>query len=172
MKRPFRPIKFSSQAFPKSHNHINMTAVHAYVNFNGNCEEAFTFYKSVFGGEFPYVGRYSDMPAEGGKQMAPEEANKIMHMSLPIGNTILMGSDVGGEWAKYTVVGNNVQLSVSADSNEETDRIFNGLAEGGRVNMPLANTFWGSYFGMLTDRFGINWMVSCEPKHEDKSAQN
>lgn len=146
------------------------TLVNPYINFNGNCEEAFNFYKSVFGGEFPYVGRYSDMPPmEGGKQMAPEEANKIMHMSLPLGNgTMLMGSDVGGDWAKYAVVGNNVQLSVNADSNEEADKIFNGLAEGGQVNMPIANTFWGSYFGMLTDKFGINWMVSCEPKQENK----
>lgn len=146
------------------------TVVNPYINFNGNCEEAFNFYKAVFGGEFPYVGRYSDMPPmEGGKQMAPEEANKIMHMSLPLGNgTMLMGSDVGGEWAAHAVVGNNVQLSINTDSNEEADKIFNGLAQGGRVNMPLANTFWGSYFGMLTDKYGINWMVSCEPKQEQK----
>jgi PhnB protein len=148
------------------------TSVNPYINFNGNCEEAFTFYKSVFGGEFPYVGRYSDMPPmESGKEMAPEDANKIMHMSLPLGNgSMLLGSDVGGDWAQHSVTGNNVQLSINTDSQEEADKIYNGLAEGGRANMPMSNTFWGSYFGMLTDKYGINWMVSCEPNKGDKQA--
>jgi PhnB protein len=138
-----------------------MASVNVYLTFDGKCEAAFNFYKSVFGGEFPYVGRYKDMPAEGGKAIAPEEGEKIMHMSLPISKeTMLMGSDTGGEWASNYKQGNNFSISVNADSKEEADRIFNGLAKGGQVTMPLNNTFWGDYFGMLTDQFGINWMMS------------
>jgi len=138
-----------------------MAAVNPYLNFKGNCEEAFTFYKSVFGGEFPFVGRYKDMPPSEEHTLSEADGEKIMHMTLPISKeTMLMGSDVGGEWAQYTVEGNNVQLSVDTESEEEANRIFNALSEGGRVNMPLEKTFWGAYFGMLTDRFGINWMVN------------
>ncbi|WP_336518300.1 VOC family protein [Pollutibacter soli] len=138
-----------------------MTVVNVYLTFNGNCEEAFNFYKSVFGGEFPYIGRYKDMPSEGGKEISTADGEKIMHVSLPISKeTMLMGSDTGGEWAKNFSQGNNFSISVGTDSKEEADRIFNGLAAGGRVTMPLNNTFWGDYFGMLTDKFGINWMMS------------
>lgn len=138
-----------------------MTVVNVYLTFNGNCEEAFNFYKSVFGGEFPYIGRYKDMPSEGGKETAAADAEKIMHVSLPISNeTMLMGSDTGGEWAQYYSQGNNFSISVGTDSKEEADRIFNGLSAGGRVTMPLNHTFWGDYFGMLMDKFGINWMMS------------
>jgi PhnB protein len=115
----------------------------------------------VFGGEFPYVGRYSDMPPAEGEHAQAIDPQKIMHISLPISKeTVLMGSDVGGEWGKHTVIGNNIQLSVNAASEEEADKIFNALSEGGRVNMPLQKTFWGAYFGMLTDKFGINWMLN------------
>ncbi len=140
--------------------------VNAYLNFDGNCEEAFNFYRSVFGGEFSYVGRFSEMPPQPGQPEMPEkDKNLIMHIGLPISKeTTIMGSDTGGEWAAYYKPGNNVSLSVNADSKEETDRIFNGLSAGGKITMPLADTFWGSYFGMFTDKFGINWMVSCEPK--------
>jgi PhnB protein len=138
-----------------------MRQINAYLNFKGNCEEAFNFYRSVFGGEFPYVGRYKDMPpSEDGKTCPPGEEEKIMHMSLPIGDNMLMGSDVGGEWAQNAIEGNNVQLSVNAVSVADAQKLFNGLAEGGRVNMPLEKTFWSEQFGMLTDKFGINWMVS------------
>ena len=138
-----------------------MTTVNIYLNFDGNCEEAFNFYKSVFGGEFPYVGRYKDMPQEGGKPLPPEFGEKIMHMSLPISaETMLMGSDVGGEWAKSFKQGNNFTVSVNTGSKEEADRLFNGLSAGGMVTMPLQTTFWGDYFGMWTDKFGINWMIS------------
>ena len=147
-----------------------MASVAPYLNFNGNCEEAFGFYKSVFGGEYPYVGRFKDMPPmEGAPAMSEEEGNKIMHMSLPIGkDAYIMGSDAGGEWANNIQFGNNIQLSLNVDSNEEADRIYQGLSAGGRQTMPMNQTFWGSYFGMLTDKFGINWLVSCEPKHENK----
>jgi len=138
-----------------------MASVNAYLNFQGNCEAAFNFYRSVFGGEFAFVGRFKDMPPAEGQTMDPVFGEQIMHISLPISQeTILMGSDVGGEWAPQTIVGNNVQLSVNTDSEEEAQRIFNGLAAGGNVTMPLDKTFWGAYFGMLIDQFGINWMVN------------
>jgi PhnB protein len=146
-----------------------MAQVNPYINFNGNCEEAFNFYKSVFGGEFPYVGKFKDMPAGEGEMSAGTDPEKIMHISLPISKeTILMGSDVGGEWATHSVVGNNIQLSINAETEEEGNKIFNALAEGGRVNMPLEKTFWGALFGMLTDKFGINWMVNYDYKDEQK----
>lgn len=139
-----------------------MTTANIYLNFDGNCLEAFRFYKSVFGGEFPYVGKFGEMPAEEGCPPMPEEMkNRIMHISLPIGNgTVIMGSDTGGEWAPHFKQGNNFSISLNTDSKEEADRLFNGLSEGGKVTMPMQNTFWGDYFGMLEDMFGINWMIS------------
>lgn len=139
-----------------------MATVNVYLTFNGNCEEAFNFYKSVFGGEFPYIGRFGDMPpSEDRKQVSEEEKNKIMHVSLPISReTMLMGSDVGGEWSSNFKEGNNFSLSLNADSREEAEKLFNALSEGGMVKMPLEDTFWGAYFGMWTDKFGINWMVN------------
>lgn len=138
-----------------------MAIVNVYLTFNGNCEEAFNFYKSVFGGEFPYIGRFGEMPpGPDGKTASPEDANRIMHVSLPISKeTMLMGSDTGGEWASNYKEGNNFAISVSADSREEADKFFEGLSAGGQVTMPMGDTFWGSYFGMFTDKFGINWMV-------------
>lgn len=138
-----------------------MTTVNVYLTFNGNCLEAFNFYKSVFGGEFPYVGRFKDMPADAGQPVSPEEGDKIMHISLPISQeTMLMGSDTGGEWASSFAQGNNFSLSINADSKESADHLFNSLSAGGMVTMPMDKTFWGDYFGMLTDQFGINWMIS------------
>lgn len=135
-----------------------MSTVNAYLTFEGNCEKAFTFYKSVFGGEFTYVGRFKEMPAD--QPLPAEDQEKIMHISLPIGSTILMGSDAAGEWGGSTVAGNNISLSINTDSKEEADRLYDGLSKGGRATMPMNKTFWGSYFGMFTDQFGINWMVS------------
>lgn len=138
-----------------------MTTVNVYLTFNGNCLEAFEFYKSVFGREFSYVGRFKDIPAEVGRPESPEEGEKIMHISLPISQeTILMGSDTGGEWASGFIQGNNFSISITTDSKENADRFFNGLSKGGTVTMPMDNTFWGDYFGMFTDKFGINWMIS------------
>ena len=139
-----------------------MASVNVYLNFDGNCEQAFTFYKSVFGGEFQYIGKFKDMPPqEGMPPMSEEMGNRIMHVSLPISKeTMIMGSDTGGEWAASYKQGNNFSISINASSKEEADRLFNGLSEGGQVTMPLNNTFWGDYFGMLTDKFGINWMMS------------
>ena len=138
-----------------------MATVNIYLTFNGNCEEAFKFYQSVFGGEIPYMGRFKDMPAGEDFKLKPGEENRIMHMSLPISKeTMLMGSDVGGEWCPKIIKGNNFGISIGTDSPAEADRLFSGLSAGGKVTMPMEKTFWGSYFGMFTDKFGINWMVS------------
>ena len=135
-----------------------MTTVNIYLSFNGNCEKAFTFYKSVFGGEFNYVGRFKDMPPSEEYPMAEADKERIMHVGLPISKeTILLGSDCesNGDF----VQGNNFSICINPDSEEEARRIFNALAEGGNVAMPLEKTFWSPLFGMLTDQFGINWMV-------------
>lgn len=143
-----------------------MATVNIYLTFNGNCEDAFNFYRSVFGGEFPYMGRFKDMPPGEGGKLKPGDEEKIMHVSLPISKeTMLMGSDTGGEWASGYSQGNNFSISITADSKEEANKLFKGLSTGGTVTMPLSKTFWADSFGMLTDRFGINWMVSfSEPR--------
>lgn len=143
-----------------------MATVNIYLTFNGNCEEAFKFYQSVFGGEFPYIGRFKDMPpGEGDGKLNPGEENRIMHVSLPISKeTMLMGSDTGGEWGANYLQGNNFTISITAENKAEADKLFNGLSAAGKVTMPPGKTFWSDYFGMLTDKFGINWMVSVEGK--------
>ncbi|MET3029227.1 VOC family protein [Flavobacterium sp. UW10123] len=135
------------------------TAVNPYLMFNGTCEAAFLFYKSVFGGDFPYIGKFKDAPAEEGEVLSEEAQNRIMHVSLPIGSSILMGSDTHPRYGDVGF-GDNFSVSVNAESREEADKIFNGLSAGGKVEMPMNDTFWGSYFGMFKDKFGINWMVS------------
>jgi PhnB protein len=143
-----------------------MATVNVYLTFNGNCEEAFKFYQSVFGGEFPYVGRFNEMPpGDSGHKMSEEDLNKIMHISLYISKeTCLMGSDTGGEWSAQFKQGNNCSISINADSVEEANKLFNGLSAGGQVTMPLNKAFWGAYFGMFTDKFGIHWMVNYDEK--------
>lgn len=143
-----------------------MTTANVYLNFNGNCEEAFNFYKNVFKVDFSYLGRFGDMPAQEGMPQLPEEMKKlIMHVSLPISKeTIIMGSDTGGEWAPKYVQGNNFSISLSTDQMVEADRLFAELSIEGNVIMPMALTFWGDYFGMFTDKFGINWMISYNEK--------
>jgi len=136
-----------------------MATTNVYLNFNGNCEEAFNFYKSVFGGDFGYLGRFGEMPESEEYKVSEADKNKIMHVSLAIGNSILMGSDTGEEYGKSFVQGNNFSVSVTAASKKEADELFAGLAVGGQVTMPMNDTFWGDYFGMLTDKFGINWMI-------------
>lgn len=139
-----------------------MTTVNVYLTFDGNCEEAFGFYKSVLGGEFSYLGRFKEMPPQ--KDCPPiseDEAEKIMHVSLPVSKeTVLMGSDTGGEWASKLTQGNNFSVAIGTDSKEEADRLFAGLSDGGKILMPMSDTFWGDYFGMFIDKFGISWMVS------------
>lgn len=141
-----------------------MAILNIYLTFDGNCEEAFKFYQSVFGGEFPYIGRFKDMPpGEDAGMVNPGEEDRIMHVSLPISKeTMLMGSDTGGEWGANYLQGNNFTISITADNKAEADKLFNGLSSGGKVTMPLSKTFWSEYFGTFTDKFGINWMVSIE----------
>lgn len=137
-----------------------MAQVNPYLIFNGNCEEAFLFYQSVFGGEFPYIGKFKDMPAdENCPPPTAEEANRIMHVCLPIGNTVLMGSDSTSQ-SGDVIIGTNFSVSINTDSRAEADKLFNGLSAGGNAFMPMSDTFWGAYFGMFTDKFGINWMVN------------
>ena len=142
-----------------------MATVNPYLIFNGNCEEAFLFYKSVFGGEFPYVGKFSDMPKdENTPTLSEADANRVMHISLPIGKeTILMGSDSNSQSGDVQF-GHNISISINAESTDEADKLFNGLSSGGNVSMPMTKTFWGAYFGMFTDKFGIDWMVNFDYK--------
>lgn len=146
-----------------------MASVHPYLNFNGNCEEAFNFYKSVFGGDFAYVGRFGEMPPMEGQELSEEDKNKIMHISLPMSDgTILMGSDSGGDWGPSLIVGNNITLSLNASNKENADEMYQNLSAGGEQSMPLQQQFWGDYFGMLTDKFGINWMISFNAEQQSK----
>jgi PhnB protein len=142
-----------------------MAALNPYLNFSGNCEEAFDFYKSVFGGEFLALMRFNEVPAEAmaeGPPITGSEDKKIMHVSLPIGHgTVLMGSDRPAAMGP-TTSGNNFYISINAESEDEATRLFNGLSAGGQVTMPLAKAFWNAYFGMFTDKFGIQWMVNYE----------
>ena len=144
-----------------------MASISPYLTFNGNCEDAFNFYKSVFGGNFPYVGKFKDMPSE---QPIPEsEKEKIMHISLPISKeTTLMGSDSSEAFGHANIVGNNFSISINAESEEEAKKIFAGLSAGGKVTMPLEKTFWGALFGMFTDKFNIQWMVNYDYKESEK----
>ena len=146
-----------------------MTTINPYLTFNGTCEEAFNFYKSVFGGEFPYVGKFKDMPENPEYPVLESEKDKIMHISLPISTeTVLMGSDSSEAFGHATVQGNNFSISINTDSVEEVTRIYNELSAGGIIKQPLNKTFWGAYFGMFTDKFGIHWMVNCElPEHKN-----
>ncbi len=133
-----------------------MVTLNPYLNFNGKSEEAFKFYQSVFGGELA-MHRFADTPES--SNMPESELNKLMHVSLPIGNNFLMASDTMESMGYKLTPGNNFNISVNTDNKEEAERIFKALAEGGSVKMDLHNTFWGSYFGMLEDKFGIRWMV-------------
>jgi PhnB protein len=143
-----------------------MATINPYLIFNGNCEEAFLFYQSVFGGEFPYVGKFSDMPkdAEGCESISDADKDRIMHISLPIGkDSILMGSDSNAASGDVTI-GANISISINVDSKDEADKLFDGLSAGGNPFMPMSQTFWGAYFGMFVDKFGIHWMVNFDEK--------
>ena len=138
-----------------------MTKLNPYINFNGKCEDAFNFYKSVFGNEFLFVGRFKDMPENPNYPIAESDKEKIMHISLPISKeTVIFGCDSIQVFDNSTVISNNISLSIETETIEEATRIFNGLSNGGNVTMPLNKTFWDAYFGMFTDKFGINWMVN------------
>lgn len=142
------------------------TAIQPYLTFNGCCEEAFNFYKSVFGGDFSYIGRFGEMPPQEGQPAIPAEyTNRIMHVALPIHNDFaLFGSDnmEGSCGGPGLIVGNNISLSLQVETKEEADKVFSALSKDGTVTMPMEVTFWNAYFGMFTDKFGINWMINVD----------
>ena len=142
-----------------------MALINPHINFNGNAEEAFEFYKSVFGGEFAKVMRFKDM-ASPENPVAENEANKIMHIALPIGKNILMGNDVPEFMGRVNENENRSKIAISADSKEEADKIFNGLSAGGTEEYPMSDSPWGSYFGMFRDKFGIEWMVDFDANYK------
>ena len=138
-----------------------MATVNIYLTFNGDCEQAFDFYKSILGGEYVSISRFKEMPESPEFEITESDKEKIMHVTLPISKeTMLMGSDTAAASAANFKQGNNFSISITADSKEEADRLFGGLSEGGKIIMPMNMTFWESYFGMLTDKFGVQWMVS------------
>lgn len=144
-----------------------MASVSTYFNFPRTTEEAFAFYRSVFGGDFNGpIHRFGAMPAAPGQPPMPEaDKNLVMHMELPIiGGHVLMGSDAPESMGFTVTPGNQVHINLQTDSREQSDRLFNGLAAGGKIDMPMADMFWGAYFGSLTDRYGVRWMVNCESK--------
>lgn len=134
-----------------------MATINTYLNFNGNTEEAFNFYKSVFGGEFRTLQRFKDTPDAG--KMPANVQDQVMHVALPIGGNVLMGTDVP-ETMPQVIFGTNSSISIDATSEEEANNLFNGLSAGGNVAMPLQKMFWGAYFGFFTDKFGVQWMIN------------
>jgi PhnB protein len=136
-----------------------MKTVNPYLNFPGTTEQAFNFYKSIFGGEFSSIQRFKDTPEA--NRVPASDADKIMHISLPIGKgNVLMATDALDSMGHHFTPGNNFHLTIETDTEDEANKLFNSLSAGGKVTMPLAKTFWGSYFGMLNDKFGVQWMIS------------
>ena len=142
-----------------------MATINPYINFNGNAEEAFTFYKSVFGGEFAKITRFKDLSSPE-FPVAENEADKIMYIALPIGKNILIANDVPESMGRVNENENRSKISISAESKEEADELFNGLSAGGKVEMPIEDSPWGSYFGMFRDKYGIEWTVDFDPKNK------
>jgi PhnB protein len=141
-----------------------MAQINPHINFNGNAEEAFTFYKSVFGGEFAIIMRFKDISSPE-FPVTENEANKIMHIALPIGKNVLMANDVPESMGQTNENENRSKISISAESKEEADKLFNGLSVGGQIEAPIGDSPWGSYFGMFRDKYGIEWMVDFDPKY-------
>jgi len=144
-----------------------MALINPHINFNGNAEEAFNFYKSVFGGQLSNIVRLKDI-ASPEHPIAEDEADKIMHIALPIGHNILMGNDVPASMGRVNENENRSKISINTESREEADQIFNGLSAGGNIEVPIADSPWGSYFGMFRDKFGIEWMVDFNPAYNGK----
>jgi PhnB protein len=140
-----------------------MAQLNPYLHYNGNAEEAFTFYKSVFGGEFAAISRFKDLASDE-FPVSEKEENKIIHIALPIGNGTLMASDVPDVLGQVNENENRSKIYISAESKEEAEKLFNGLSIGGQVEFPIANSPWGTYFGMFRDKYGIEWMVDYSPK--------
>ena len=138
-----------------------MPSINPYLSFNGNAEEAFNFYRSVFGGEFAAVMRFKDSPPQ--YQGSEKESEKIMHIALPIGGNILMGTDVLEPMPQVTF-GTNSSICITPDTEEQAKQLFDGLSAGGQIGMPLEKMFWGALFGFFTDKYGVQWMVNYELK--------
>ena len=142
-----------------------MATINPYLNFNGNTEEAFNFYKSVFGGEFLALMRFKDNPGCG--QMSESDRERIMHVALPIGNgNALMATDALESMGQKLTVGNNFYIAITPESKEEAEKLFNGLSAGGKIEMPLQDMFWGAYYGSFTDKFGVQWMVNYDKNRQ------
>ena len=145
-----------------------MATINPYINFNGNAEEAFNFYKSVFGGEFASVVRFKDL--ESSEFPVPaEDANKIMRIALPIGGNTLIANDVPESMGPVNENENRSKISVNTESRAEADKIFAGLTEGGTIEMPMDDSPWGTYFGMFRDKFGIEWTVEFDPNGDGRA---
>jgi PhnB protein len=140
-----------------------MATLNPHINFNGNAEEAFEFYRSVFGGEFAKVIRFKDLSISE-LRVTDKEMNKIMHIALPIGKNFLIANDVPEIMGRISETENRSKISVSAENREEADRLFTGLSAGGSIEMPIDDSPWGSYFGMFRDKYGIEWTVEFSPK--------
>ena len=145
-----------------------MAHINPHINFNGNAEEAFNFYKSVFGGEFAVLVRFKEM-SNPGFTLSENEGNKIMHIALPIGTNVLMGNDIPEFMGKVNEDENRSKISISAASKDEADQLFNGLSVGGTVEMPIDDSPWGTYFAMFRDKFGIEWMMEFDEKNNEKA---
>jgi PhnB protein len=142
-----------------------MRTINPWINFNGNAEEAFTFYKSVFGGEFAKITRFKELSSPE-FPIAETDANKIMHIALPIGkHNVLIANDVPEFMGRVNESENRSKISVSAESREEADKIFNGLSAGGDIEGPIGDSPWGSYAGMFRDKYGIEWIVEFDPSY-------
>ncbi len=145
-----------------------MNQYNIYLHFPGNCAQAFAFYETVFQQKTTIKSHFKEMPDSENCQVSAEDGDKIMHITLPLnGGFNLMGCDAISDMATSLAMGNNFAVSVNPDSLEEAQRVFKALSNGGQIGLPLEKSFWGSYFGMLTDQFGINWMVNYEIPAED-----
>jgi PhnB protein len=141
-----------------------MAVINPYINFNGNAEEAFNFYKSVFGGEFSMLIRFKEMSSLD-FPVSDREADKIMHIALPIGSNVLMANDVPEIMGRVNENENRSKISIGTESKEEADKLFNGLSAGGNIEMPIEDSPWGTYFGMFRDKYGIEWTVEFDNKN-------
>lgn len=142
-----------------------MAQINPQINFNGNAEEAFTFYKSVFGGEFAKIVRFKEISIPG-FPVSENDSNKIMHIALPIGNNVIMANDVPESMGSTNENENRSKISISAESREEADKLFSGLSAGGNIELPIDDSPWSSYVGMFRDKYGIEWMVDFDPKYK------
>jgi PhnB protein len=143
-----------------------MEKLNPYLTFSGNCEEAFYFYKSIFGGEFSHISRYRDIPSDEGLEIPEYRMNKIKHIVLPLGKKCqLIGSDCDDGWCPRVEKGNNVSLAIEVESKQKADDYFEALCADGTITMQIGDVFWGSYYGMCTDKFGVTWIID-HPKPE------